>query len=100
MYSHQRPVIRVLNPICRGGRKDAQPRMGEGVGNTSVGKSRALVLGGSIAGLATAAAISQHFDEVTILERESMDGLEVRIRELHEGLLIQKLCQFSAPNSP
>jgi ribulose 1,5-bisphosphate synthetase/thiazole synthase len=42
------------------------------------GKSRALILGGSIAGLSAAAAISQHFDEVLILERESLPGVEVR----------------------
>eukprot|EP00884_Botryococcus_braunii_P018708 jgi/Botrbrau1/5520/Bobra.0023s0008.1 len=39
-------------------------------------KSKALVLGGSIAGLTTAAAVSQHFDEVIIFERESSAGLE------------------------
>ncbi len=58
-------------------RQEAQTSMAEGVERAPLERSKAIVLGGSIAGLATAAAISQHFDEVIILERENCAGLEV-----------------------
>lgn len=38
-----------------------------------LGGRRALVMGGSIAGLAAAAVLSRHFDEVTVVERDVLD---------------------------
>lgn len=64
--------------------------MAECLDHTPVKKSRAVVLGGSIAGLASAAAISQHFDEITILERENSAGLEVRDGELRAKFLLYR----------
>eukprot|EP00884_Botryococcus_braunii_P018705 jgi/Botrbrau1/5518/Bobra.0023s0006.1 len=65
--------------LCRSSELEvAQRPMAEDVGHAPYEKSKALVLGGGIAGLAAAAAISQHFDEVFILERENVADLEAQ----------------------
>eukprot|EP00884_Botryococcus_braunii_P018703 jgi/Botrbrau1/5516/Bobra.0023s0004.1 len=68
--------VRATATLCTSAElEEAQRPMEEGAGSVAY-ESKALVLGGSIAGLATAAAISQYFDEVIILERENSVGLE------------------------
>lgn len=41
------------------------------------GHSRAVIVGGSIAGLSAAAALSPFFENVTVIERDDIDGNEV-----------------------
>jgi 2-polyprenyl-6-methoxyphenol hydroxylase-like FAD-dependent oxidoreductase len=41
------------------------------------GKTRAVVVGGSMVGMATARALSERFDEVTVVERDVLPGPEV-----------------------
>src|SRR5687767_10306192 len=63
--------------------------------NQKQGKS-ALVIGGSLAGLLAARMLSDHFEQVTILERDLMPNIpearkgQAQARHLH-GLLVQGL---------
>ena len=60
--------------------------------DNAFGGRRAIVIGGSMAGLATARVLADHFDEVVLVERDALtDSLEPRKgvpqgRQLH-GLL-------------
>ena len=40
--------------------------------NTQERNGRALVIGGSVAGLSTARVLAQHFEQVTVLERDRL----------------------------
>lgn len=56
--------------------------------------SRAVVLGGSVAGLLTARVLSEHFERVVIVERDELSGewagdpvADPREREVRRGVL-------------